>query len=232
MVIFKFALLRIFRNPITIFASFILPVTIMLISELWEHGEMGDVISGRGYYLIAMVMLFGAHPLTNGMIRERKDKTIVRVMSTPITNLKYLAQNLLASLVPLVLQIILVCILGMALRDWSLQFIFFISITYLLFAASSIAFIFAWHAFFKYKQSTVVALTSFLTLATFILIFPLELFPPAVRYSFMIFPTYWIASALETLIKDGADVHFVITLATLAIFSIGFLMYGKSRKAY
>jgi len=231
MVILKFALKRTFRNPVSMLASFILPVVFMLIPDLWDS-SIGGMVGGRGLYLIALVMMFGTFPLTSGMVQERKENTVIRIMSTPTTAFSYLAQNLIASLVPLMIQIFLVSILGFALRGWSLEFTFGVFAAFMLFASASTAFCFAWNCLFKKRESTMVALSSFLTFATFILIFPLTVFPQVIKNIFMAFPTFWIASAFDNLIAYGIGGQFLITLAILALFTITFLMYGSKRGTY
>jgi len=230
MVILKFALIRSFRNPIALLASFILPVVLMLFTDLWVEGS--GMFARRGYYLIAMVMMFGAFPLTRGMVRERREKTIIRIMSTPTTTFDYLSQNLIACMVPLLMQIAIVCTMGMVMHDWTTEFTLWIGLLYVVFAATSVVFCFAWNCLFKNVEAGYTVLAAFLTFATFILTMPLSLFPDIVRNAFMIFPTYWIASGLDELIAYGATIQFGIALAIMGVFSAIFLLYGSKRGAY
>lgn len=235
MVILKFALLRFFRNPATMFASLILPTFLMFVSVLWEPVDYTTgfmPVANRGYYLIAMVMLFCSFPLTSGMTKERKDKTIVRIMSTPTTNFSYLAQNLVACMVPLLLQIVAVISIGLIRYDWSVSFAFWLGLLYILFAATSIGFCFAWNCLFKNADASYTVLSIFLTFASFILLMPLSIFPDLIRTIFMLFPTYWIATGIEGLISYGVNFELNIATAVLALFVIIFLSYGSNRGVY
>jgi len=230
MVILKFALIRSFRNPIALLASFIVPVALMLFTDLWTEGS--GMFANRGYYLIAMLMMFGAFPLTNGMVRERREKTIVRIMSTPTTTFDYLSQNLIACMVPLFLQIVVICTMGAILHDWTAQFTFWIGLLYVIFATASVTFCFAWNCLFKKSEAGYTALAAFLTFATFVLTLPLSIFPSIIRNVFMIMPTYWIASALDELIAYGATMQFGIAVAIMGLFTAIFLLYGSKRGVY
>jgi len=226
MVILKFALKRSFRRPLTIFMSFVLPISLLLISGLWGDG-------GRGYYLIALVIMFGSFPLTGGMLTDRRERTIVRIMSTPTTTFDYLFQNLIACMVPLLLQSLVISVTGMLLHDWSFTFTFFIGVCYLAFAATSVAFSFAWNCLFKSKEVSFTILSMFLTLASFAgLLLPLEIFPDNLRTVAMIFPTYWIASSIEELISNGSTLRFGMSISVLTLFVVVFLLYGSKRGAY
>lgn len=234
MVILKFALKRSFRSPVAILVSFILPVALMLLSSLWEEVIPNTIssVDGRGPYFMALVMLFGALPLTRGMIYERRERTIVRIMSTPTTTFDYLSQNLMACLIPLLMQIFMVCTLGRIMYDWTIGFTLWIGLFYVIFATTSISFCFAWNCLFKNNETSFSILSMVLTFATFILILPLSIFPDVVRKIFMILPTYWVATGLEQLITYGATMQFAMALANLVLFTAIFLVYGSKRGVY
>lgn len=231
MVILKFALMRSLRNPIAILAGFVLPIMFMFISDMWLSTGAG-MIEGRGYFMIPLVMLFGTFPLTQPMARERREKIVVRIMSTPTTTFKYLAQNLIACMIPLLIQVMIVCTLGAILHDWTASFILTIGALYLLFAATSVSFNFAWNCLFKNAELSFGVLAGVLTFAAFILMLPLALFPDAIRTAFMILPTYWIASGLDELLTYGTTAQLGISMGILGLFSVIFLLYGSKRGTY
>ena len=227
MVILRFALLRTFRSPIPIIASLVLPVGLLSLSGLW-----GDANS-RGYYFIALVILFLSFPLTGLITSDRRERTIVRIMTTPTTTLSYLAQNFVACMVPLIIQITIVGILGMWWHDWDFEFAFFLCLAYAIFAATSIAFAFAWSCLFKNKEVSFTVLLMVLTFSAFAgILLPLDFLPTALRYIFMIFPTFWVASGIEELIENGVTVWLIICLIVLVTFVVVFLMDGSKRGAY
>ena len=231
MVILKFALMRSLKSPVAILASFILPVMFMLMSDLWGEA-LGGMMDGRGYYMIPLVMLFGTFPLTGGMTRERRDKIVVRIMSTPTTTFSYLFQNLLACMIPLFIQVIVVCTLGVVMHNWTAEFTASIGVLYLLFAMTSVTFNFAWNCLFKNAEISFGVLASVLTFAAFILMLPLAVFPDVIRTAFMILPTYWIASGLDELITYGITAQLGISMGILSLFVAIFLLYGSKRGTY
>ena len=227
MVILKFALKRSFRSPIPIIMSLVLPVGLLSLSGLW-----GDANS-RGYYFIALVILFLSFPLTGLITSDRRERTIVRIMTTPTTTLSYLTQNFIACMVPLLIQIVIVGILGTILHDWDLEFAFFLCLSYTIFAATSIAFAFAWSCLFKNKEVSFTVLLMVLTFSSFAgILLPLDFLPTALRYIFMIFPTFWVASGIEELIDNGVTFRLIVCLVVLVMFVIVFLLDGSKRGAY
>lgn len=223
MVILKYALKRILRNPVTLVANFILPIVLIILPVLWN----GD---GRGYFLLAMVIMFGAFPLTGGMLADRRERVVVRIMSTPTTAFRYLSQNLIACMTPLFVQVTLISSLGIILHGWTLSFAFFIGVLYFFFAASSVAFSFAWNCLFKNKEVSFSILSMVLTLASFAgLLIPLSILPDYLRNIAMIFPAYWIANGLEYLISYGVNIQYGISLLVLLIFTFMFILFGSKR---
>jgi len=227
MVILRFALKRSFRSPIPIIMSLILPIGLLSFSGLW-----GDANS-RGYYFVALVILFLSFPLTGAITSDRRERTIVRIMTTPTTTFTYLSQNFIACMVPLIMQIVIIGVMGMILHDWDLEFAFFLSLSYAIFAATSIAFAFAWSCVFKNKEVSFTVLAMVMTFASFAgILLPLEFLPTSLRYIFMIFPTFWVASGIEELIENGVSFRLIICLLVLVGFVVLFLLDGSKRGAY
>jgi len=234
MVILKFSILRMFRNPTVILATLLLPIFLMNMPNLWNTPAHAQIfgVAGRGYYFISLVMLFGAFPLTSNLTAERTNKTIIRIMSTPTTNLSYLIQHLIACMVPMILQIAVVLVIGPIRYNWTPSFTAVIGLLYILFAFVSITFCFAWNALFKKSDISYTALSMVLTFASFILLMPLSIYPDIIRNLFMILPTYWIASGLEELITYGATYTLWITCSVLILYVVIFLTYGSKRGVY
>jgi len=231
MVILKSALMRSLKNPVAILAGFVLPVMFMFISDMWGEAT-GGMMDGRGYYMIPLVMLFGTFPLTGGMTRERRNKIVMRIMSTPTTTFSYLFQNLLACMIPLLIQVLVICTLGAVMHGWTAEFTLTIGTLYFLFAGTSVAFNFAWNCLFKNAEISFGVLAGVLTFAAFVLMLPLAVFPDAIRIAFMALPTYWIASGLDELIANGLTAQLGMSMAILSLFVAAFLLYGSKRGTY
>ena len=227
MVILRFALLRSFRSPIPIVISIVVPIGLLAISGLW-----GDANS-RGYYFVVLAILFLSFPLTGAITTDRRERTIVRIMATPTTTFRYLSQNFIACMVPLLMQIALIGVLGIVWHEWDFEFAFFLCLAYAIFAATSISFAFAWSCVFKNREVSFTVLLMVLTFSAFAgILLPLDFLPTALRYIFKIFPTFWVASGIEELIDYGVTFRLIVCLVVLVMFVVAFLADGSKRGAY
>ena len=227
MVILRFALKRSFRSPIPILVSIVLPIALLAFSGLWGDDD------SRGYYFVALIILFVSFPLTGAITSDRRERTIVRIMTTPTTTFNYLAQNFIACMVPLLMQIVLIGTFGMRWHDWHIEFAFSLCLIYTFFAATSIAFAFAWSCVFKSREVSFTILAMVMTFASFAgILLPLEFLPTVLYYFFMIFPTFWVASGIEELIHYGATFWYFLCLLILIGFVVLFLLDGSKRGAY
>jgi len=229
MTIFKFALLRIVRNPLAILLGVLIPLGLLLISAMWEEG-------GRGYYWIAFTLMLGAFPLTRGLQTDMRERTVMRIASTPTTTFSYLWQNLFASLLPLIVQIIFICGFGMIRYDWSLEVAGMLGVLYVLFAMTAIGFAYAW-AFLTKKMEgetgSAVMMTILIFTTMFGIIMPVDQLSGWQETAGMAFPTYWISIGIEELLSVGGfSTDMLLPMGILALFTIIFLLYGSKRGAY
>ena len=229
MTIFKFALLRIVRNPLSILLGVLIPLGLLLVSGMWEEG-------GRGYYWIAFTLLLSAFPLTRGLQTDMKERTVMRIASTPTTTLKYLCQNLAACVLPLFLQIIFICIFGMVRYDWSFEVASMLGVLYTLFSLTAVGLAYAW-AFLTKKMEgetgSAVMMTIMIFTTMFGIFFPVDQLSGWQETVGMIFPTYWISVGIEELLYTGGfNTEMLLPMGILALFTVIFLMYGSKRGAY
>ena len=229
MTIFKFSLIRILRNPLTILLGLIIPIGLMLVSGMWEEG-------GRGYYWIAFTLLLSAFPLTRGLQTDMRERVVVRIMSTPTKTVNYLWQNLLACLMPLVLQVIIICAFGLIRYDWSLEVAGMLGVLYILFAMTAIGLAYAWAFLFKNKEGEAgsAIMMSLMIFATmFGIFFPVSELNGWQGVMGMLFPTYWISVGIEELLNVGGfNGDMLAPMGILALFTLLFLLYGSKRGAY
>jgi len=227
MVIFRYAVKRNFRSPIPIIVSLILLIGLLSLSGLWGDDD------SRGYYYVALVILLLSFPITGIITNDRRDRTVIRILTGPTTTFRYLSQNLLACMVPILLQIVITGILGMMWHDWGLEFTFYLSLSYAVFAATSVAFSFAWNCIFKSKEVSFTVLTMVMTFSALAgILLPLEFLPGILRVIFIVFPTFWVASGIEELIENGASLWLAMCLLMLIGFVVVFLLDGSKRGAY
>ncbi|MCL1989821.1 MAG: ABC transporter permease [Defluviitaleaceae bacterium] len=226
MTILKFSLKRIFKNPTTILIGFILPAALLLLTGMWDE-------DGRGYYFMAFILMIVAFPTTNIMLADQKERTVQRIMTTPTTAFKYLSQNLVACMIPLLMQIVFVCIFGAVRYSWDLQFTLSLGLAYTLFAATAIGFAFAWNCLFKNSEVGMAVLVTVMVFSAAFGIFSSPTaFPDVIRTAAKVFPTYWISIGIETLIDSGFGFEFLLPIGVLALFTSVFLTYGSVRGAY
>jgi len=229
MTVFKFALIRILRNPLTILLGLVIPIGLMLISGMWEEG-------GRGYYWIAFTLLISAFPLTRGLQTDMRERAVMRIMSTPTKTVTYLWQNLAACMVPLVVQIIFICVFGMIRYDWTFEVASMLGVLYMLFAMTAIGLAYAWAFLFKKKEGetgTAIMMSLMIFATMFGIFFPVDQLDGWQGVMGMLFPTYWISVGIEELLYAGRfNSEMLIPMGVLVLFTVLFLFYGSKRGAH
>ena len=226
MSIFKFALLRNARNITSLTVICVFPLVLLLIRPLWI-GEWQ-----QGFYLIAMQIMVGSFILARGILDDRIDKTIYRILSAPISMYDYLMQNLLAYLLPLFVQILAIVIIGAMLYGWELGFSLALILCYTIFAIASVAMSFAWSCLFKNKYSNFAAFVMLATLVGFIggFWFPVFLLPDYMRFVGMLFPAYWVSNGIYNLGEYGPAGEYWLSLIAMLLFSAVYLLFGGKRR--
>ena len=226
MTIFKFAMLRGLRSPASLIFNFAIPISLMFFSGLWE----GD--DARGYYFVALMLMFGSFAVSRGILSDRIEGTITRILSGPTTTFRYLAQNLLACMVPMTFVAILIVSLGSILYGWNLTLSLYLALCYTIFTASYVSFSFAWSCLFKSKESSFSVLTIISTFVATLsgLILPLDMIPNTLRYIGAVFPAYWAVSGIDTLLANGLQREFWLSLLVMVLFAAAYLLYGGKRR--
>jgi len=226
MSIFKFALLRNARNRTAIMVICVFPLLLVFIPPLWT-GEWA-----QGFYLIALQIMVGSFILARSIIDDRLDKTIYRILAAPISMYNYLIQNLLAYLLPLLVQIIVIVIIGAMLYGWGLGFSLALILCYTIFAVTSVSMSFAWSCLFQNKYSNFSAFVILATFAGFIGGFwvPISLLPDSMRFLGMLFPAYWASNGIYSLGAYGVTWEYWLSLIAMLLFSAVYLLYGGKRR--
>lgn len=226
MTIFKYALIRGLRSPASLIFNLAIPIILMFFSGLWE----GD--NARGYYLVALMLMFGSFAISRGILNDRAEGTITRILSGPTTTFRYLSQNLLACMVPMTFVIIAIVTIGSILYNWQLSLSIFLALCYTVFAASFVSFSFAWSCLFKTKEVSFSVLT---IVSTFIatlggLMVPLEFLPNVLRFIGAAFPAFWASNGMEILLENGVQTEYWMSLLVMLLFAVIYLLYGGKRR--
>ena len=231
MTIFRYALLRGVRSPLSLLVNCIVPLVLIFIRPLW----VGEGLNGflQGFGLLAFVMMGGSFLMSMSILTDKIDGAIIRILSAPVTMRRYLTENLLSCMVPLTIQTLLISALGFFLYDWSFHLTIVVFLCYTMLILSSVSMSFAWHCLFKTKDSSAGAFGLVLTLSTMLggAMVPLEILPGILEYIGAVFPIYWMMRGLLSAAMYGTmTTMFWLGLLAMALFTIAYLLYGGRRR--
>ena len=224
--IYKFALLRAWRNPLSLVFNAALPLALILIPGLWSGS------SAIGFSFIGVAIMYGAFMAARGILNDKLDGTLIRIFTTPVTTLGYLSQNLMAAMTSLTVQILAVGIIGSSLYGWGPQFTLSLMLLYFLFAAASVAFSFAWSCMFKDRETSYAIFSVLMSVVAMLggFFIPLQVLPSALRYIGALFPAFWASNGILAL--QGGDVMggYWLSAAVIALFAVLYMVYGSKRR--
>jgi len=226
--IFRYALLRGVRSSFSLVVNCIVPLILILIRPFWAEGA---AVGGFGF--LAFVVMGGSFLMSQSILSDKIDGSIIRILAAPVTMRRYLAENLLSCMVPLSAQMALVAILGFILYDWSLTLSFAVFMCYTVLALASVAMCFAWHCLFKSKENSNSGFIGALTLMAMLggLFFPIEVLPGFLEYVGVVFPVYWAMQGLRFVTDTGMmSGEYWLAIAAMVLFAIAYLLYGSKRR--
>jgi len=227
MTVFKYAVFRNFQSPLSLFATSIVPILLMfLMPEVWTYAP------ASGITFLAMMMMLSSYLITGLVLEDRIDGVIIRVLVAPIRTINYIAQNLLASIIPLLIQILLLGIIGFLRYNWSIELTVGITIAFMLFAFATTAFSFCWNMFFKSKEGSRYAymlVGAVIAVLSGIMI-PNEALPNFLQDVGAIFHPYWLIRSLNSLTLYGINTDFWLYQGIVMLFAIAFLLLGGTRR--
>jgi len=229
MTIFKYTLIKGLRNPATLIFNCILPLILIFIRPLW----VGEAIPFSGFGLMVMVIWGGSFFMAQGVLNDKEDGAITRILAAPVSMLRYLTENLLAYMVPLTVQIVLVSTIGLILYDWSLMLALALFICYTVFMISSVAMSFAWNCMFKSKQSSFSSFSAVVTFGSFVsgALIPIAFFPEGiVQHIGAILPAFWVVRGINSYLDVGFSSDYWISVIAMLLFTIAFLLFGGKRR--
>ena len=229
MTIFKYTLIKGLRNPATLIFNCILPLILIFIRPLW----VGEVMPFSGFGLMVMVIWGGSFFMAQGVLNDKEDGAITRILAAPVSMFRYLSENLLAYMVPLTVQIVLVSALSIILYDSGFMLALAMLICYTTFMISAVAMSFAWNCMFKSKQSSFSSFSAVVTFGSFVsgALVPIALFPEGiVQHIGAILPAYWAVRGMNSYLEFGFTVEYWVSIIAMLIFAIAFLLFGGKRR--
>ena len=226
MTVFRFTLIKSMKNPFTLLFTCVMPVALIFVMPLWRDGATA------GFTLMLMAVWVGAFKISQGVLSDKQEGTIVRIMAAPITMLGYLWQSLLAFMVPLAAQIALISALGFWLHGWGLAFALLIALAYLVFTVSAVALGFAWSCLFKHMETSQSVFTALITFAMALSggFVPLALLPLPLQYVGAVTPSFWAVRGLLELVEHGAFTRgYANALLWMGVIAAVCLAFGAKR---
>jgi len=225
MTVFKFAMKRGFMNPTSLVFNCLFPVVALILL-------FGEDSGGRGYYMLAFAIMFGAFFMASGVQHDKLEGVIVRIMAGPITMRNYLLQNLLAAVAPMIGLITVMCVVGIFLHGWGMTFAIGLAVCYSFIAVTSIGLSFVWSCLFKDKEASNIAFSFLMMFIGLIsgLILPLSILPAPVFYAGALFPAHWAARAIEALLEYGFTGMYWLSILAMFLFAVAYLLYGGKRR--
>lgn len=226
MTVFRFALVRSFRNPFNILLLFVLPAGLAFVPVV-----PGSILP-LGFHLYGQVLMFAAFLMVRTTAEDRLTGMLSRIAAAPLSYIRYLGETLLAYGLLLVAQNAVVVILGAvryggALGSPVLQFAAFAS-----FSLTSIAFSLAGCALFGSRELAYSSIPLAITLLSLLGGFyaPVEVMPDALQKAAMITPPYWLINALGVLRRGDPPGRYVLSLGIMLLFAMAFLVVGSRRR--
>jgi len=235
MTIFRFAIIKGLRNPVTMLFNCIAPILLLLVRSLWViDGATSGFGFMSGFGLMLIVIWGGSFLIAQGTINDRESGAITRILSAPISMKNYLAQNLLAYMVPLTVQVAVISVLGMILYDWNAALALGLFICYTVFTIASVTMSFAWNCLFKRKESAFTTFSAVVTFGSMLggAFVPIALLPTALQNVGAIFPVFWAMRGINALRELGGAIStdYMMGLGVMILFAIAFLLYGGKRR--
>lgn len=226
MTIFKFALLKSVKNPFTLLFNCALPLALILVPPLWADGTQA------GFMLMVLAVWLGAFKISQGVLSDRQEGTIVRIMAAPVTMFGYLAQSLLAFMVPLSVQVALFSAIGWALHGWGPAFALLAAGAYLAFTVSAVALGFAWSCLFKHMETSQAAFTAVITFSAALsgVFVPLSMLPLPLQYLGAPMPSFWAVRGINAALETGAfGLQYAAAVAAMLAIAALCLAFGAKR---
>jgi ABC-2 type transport system permease protein len=204
----------------------ILPLVLIFIPGLW-HGY-----AAMGFSFLGAALMYGSFIAARGILNDKLDGTLTRILSSRVSTLRYLVQNLLATMTPLTVQILAFGIIGGILYEWEARFALSLMLIYYLFAVASVAFSFAWSCLFKEKETSYAIFSVLMSVVAMLggFFMPLQILPTGLRFIGALFPAFWTSNGILYLRGIESMGNYWVSIAAIVLFAILFMVFGTKRR--
>ena len=230
MIIFSFALRRLFRRRSNILLVVLLPLLTLLLPGP-EPGQWLPLPQTFQYYGLAV--LYVAARLTVIVLEDRNSGILLRIGVAPITHLAYLGQVLLAFLT-IVTALNIVVIGGASLlHGLGAATVGALFVLFSLFSVASIGLCLAWYTWVRDKETASLVIVFVVMLLSMLggMMWPIQIMPTLLQQLAVLLPTYWLVEGLLVIATGAALTRLLLPLGLLFLFSIAFLLIGSTKPA-
>lgn len=226
MTIFCFTLKRSFGNLTNLLFLTLAPVVCIF----FPGGEGWPPLS-YGYQYFGIVILFTAIRLTAIILEDRAKGVVKRLSVAPISHFQYLSGNLLAFAVILIAQSAIM-VGGGFLSGQELYRPLALLMLFVSFSFTALSLALAWISVYRDKDTAFLIYMAliFLVIVMGGLIMPVQMFPPALQRTAVLFPTYWLAEGLNWIAHGQRTGDFAIINGVLWLYGLIFMVIGSKRK--
>jgi ABC-2 type transport system permease protein len=227
MTILSFALKRSLRSPANILILCVIPAGVAFLPS--ADGEWTLPI---GFHFYGMIVMFAAFLMVRSIVEDRLSGALVRISAAPVSHFRYLAENLLAFGLLLMIQNALVVGLGVVVHGDRIPSPILLFCAYLFFSLTSIAFALAWCSLFGRRDVAYGTLSSVIMIISMLggFYWPVAIMPEFMHRVAPVTPCYWMMEAAEVLKKEGPSWRFTQSLAVMLLFTVAFLLVGSRRR--
>jgi ABC-2 type transport system permease protein len=228
MTIFRFALKRACRSPVNILLLCVIPVGVVFLPAVDGQGWTLPI----GFHLYGLVIMFAAFLMVRSLVEDRLSGALVRIGAAPVSQLRYLTENLLAYGILLLIQNAMVVGLGVLFHGSLIPAPFLLIVAYFCFSLTSIALALAWCSLFGRRDVAYGTLSSVIMVLAMLggFYWPVEIMPAFMQRMAQVTPCYWMIEAAGVLQKGGPPWRFAFSLAVMLLFAVAFLLIGSRRR--
>jgi ABC-2 type transport system permease protein len=189
-------------------------------------------VTGAGLGFLIMFMMMGASTVANLILKEKKDRTYFRILSSPVSSRDYVIGNVLANFTIVFIQSVLVIIgitkvmkLDTFIADWQLLIIL------LCFGVAAIG-IGLMIVAFSANSNQAGYLLTFIVTPTCMLggcFWPVDLMPDALKRVSEFMPQRWTLEAVTKIQNGGSMNSILINLGLLLSFAAALFLIAAYR---
>jgi len=227
MIIFKYALLRHMRSPLSYLLGLVMPIALIFIMpNMWREAPAVAMV-----YMV-LLMLLSANLMAALILEDRIDGSVMKILISPTTMTSYIFQNLLAAALPFIFQFTLLGVVGLLLYDWTLHFTVHLLAILLITAFAAATFSFCWNMFFRNKSSSNYAYLFLMAVMMLVsgLMVPTQALPDPLQHVGAITFPFWFMRATLELGNYGGTLQFWLYTGIVLLFGVAFLLIGGRRR--